>query len=151
MTQLEYARRGKISVEMRRVADSEGVNPELIRRGISAGRIVIPRNIRRRISSLCGIGHRLKTKVNANIGTSKGSSNIAKELAKMDAAIVCGADTIMDLSTGPKIKETRRAILSGSAVPVGTVPIYEIVINGLKKYGNIKDITAEDMFDVLQT
>ncbi len=151
MTQLEYARRGKVSAEMRRVADDEGVNPEDIRRGISEGRIVIPKNIRRGISSLCGIGHRLKTKVNANIGTSKGSSSIAKELAKMDAAISLGADTIMDLSTGSRIKETRRAIISGSTVPVGTVPIYEIVINGLKRYGRIKDITAEDMFDVLES
>jgi len=151
MTQLELARKGSVSAEMRRVASNEGVSPEFIRRGIAGGRIVITKNIRHKIISLCGIGQGLKTKVNANIGTSKGSSSIARELIKMDAAISLGADTIMDLSTGPRIKETRRAIISRSRVPVGTVPIYEIVINGLKKYGAIKHITVEDIFDVLES
>ncbi|MFH1190467.1 MAG: phosphomethylpyrimidine synthase ThiC [Candidatus Omnitrophota bacterium] len=151
MTQIEYARKGKISPEMRRVARDEGLDPEFIRRGISGGRIVIPKNARRRIRSICGIGHRLRTKVNANIGTSKGSSDIAGELAKLKAAVSFGADTIMDLSTGPGVKETRRAVIAASPVPVGTVPIYEIVIDGLKKYGRIKDITAEDMFKALES
>lgn len=150
MTQLETAKRGTISTEMRRVANNEGVDPEFVRRGIAKGTIVIPKNIRHKLGSLCGIGKGLKTKINANIGTSKGASNIAGELAKMDAAISLGADTIMDLSTGPRIRETRRAIISRSKVPVGTVPIYEIVINGLKKYGAVKDISVEDIFDVLE-
>lgn len=151
MTQLESAKKGKISAEMRRVAKAEGVDPEFVRRGIARGKIVIPKNIHHKLKTLCGIGQGLKTKINANIGTSKDSSNIARELIKMSAAIDLGADTIMDLSTGPGIKETRRAIISKSRVPVGTVPIYEIVINGLKKYGAIKDITVEDMFDVLES
>ena len=151
MTQLDLARTGKISSEMRRVANDEGVDPEFIRRGIAKGRIVIPRNIRHKLSSLCGIGQGLKTKINANIGTSKGASNIASELVKMNVASSLGADTVMDLSTGPRIKETRQAIISKSRIPVGTVPIYEIVINGLKKYGAVKDITVEDIFDVLES
>lgn len=151
MTRLDLARTGKISSEMRRVANDEGVDPEFIRRGIARGRIVIPRNIRHKLSSLCGIGQGLKTKINANIGTSKGASNIAGELVKMSAAASLGADTVMDLSTGPRIKETRQAIISKSRIPVGTVPIYEIIINGLKKYGAVKDITVEDIFDVLES
>lgn len=151
MTQLELARRGKISAEMRRVANDEGVDPEFVRRGIAKGNIVIPKNIRHRLSLLCGIGKGLKTKINANIGTSKGASDIAGELTKMDAAISLGADTVMDLSTGARIKETRQAIISRSKVPVGTVPIYEIVINGIKKYGAVKDITVEDIFDALES
>ena len=150
MTQLDMARKGAISTEMRRVAKDEGVAPEFIRKGIASGRIVIPKNVRHHLAKPCAIGQGLKTKINANIGTSKDSSNIAKEIAKMNAAIALGADTIMDLSTGPMIKQTRRAMMSKSTVPVGTVPLYEIVINGLKKYGAVKDITVDDMFDVLE-
>jgi len=151
MTQLEMARKGKISAEMRRVARDEGVDPEFIRRGIARGRIVIPKNRLHKLDLLCGIGQGLRTKINANIGTSKGSSSIGKELTKMNVAIDLGADTIMDLSTGSGISETRRAMLSGSRVPVGTVPMYEILVDGLKKYGTVREITAEDMFRALES
>ncbi len=150
MTQLEMARAGRISAEMRRVAKDEALSVEFIRRGIAAGRIVIPKNCLRRVAKPCGIGSGLKTKINANIGTSKGQSNIARELRKMDAAVGLGSDTIMDLSTGRDIAGTRRRILRAATVPVGTVPIYEIVINGLKKYGRIKDITVAEMLAVLE-
>lgn len=151
MNQLDAARKGVITSEMRQVSKTEGVSPEFVRRGIASGTIVIPKNIRHKLKIVCGIGHGLTTKINANIGTSKGSSDIRTELNKMDAAIDLGADTIMDLSTGTKIAKTRKAIMSRSRVPVGTVPIYEIIINGLKKYGAIKDITVDDMFSVLES
>ncbi len=151
MTQLDASKKGIITPQMRRVAKDELVDAEFVRRGIAAGTIVIPKNIRRKIDLICGIGRGLKTKVNANIGTSKGSSDIKSELAKMDAAIDLGADTIMDLSTGPKIAQTRRAIISRSRVPVGTVPIYEMIVRGLERYGAIKDITIEEMFAVLES
>jgi len=150
MTQLEMARAGRISAEMRRVAKDESLAPEFIRRGIAAGRIVIPKNRLRRVAKPCGIGAGLKTKINANIGTSKDRSDIAHELRKMDAAVGLGSDTIMDLSTGSDIAGTRRRILRAATVPVGTVPIYEIVIDGLKKYGRIRDITASEMLAVLE-
>lgn len=150
MTQLETARRGKNSPEMRRVAKDEGVSVDFIRKGTARGRIVIPKNIRHRVVKLCGIGQGLKTKINANIGTSKDYSDIAQEVKKMQESIRLGADAIMDLSTGSRIGETRRRILEKSKVPVGTVPIYEIVINGLKKYGSIVDITVEEMFEMLE-
>lgn len=150
MTQLELAKKGVLSPLMRRIAKIEGVTPEFIRRGMASGTIVIPKNIRHNISKPCGIGRGLRTKINANIGTSKDSSTIAKELAKMKAAITLGSDTIMDLSTGSMIRKTRKALIARSSVPVGTVPLYEIIINGIKNRGDVKDITVDDMFDVLE-
>ncbi len=150
MTQLDLARKGRISREMRHVAASERRDAEFIRKGIAEGKIVIPKNLKRDISKPCGIGAGLKTKINANIGTSKDSSSIANELKKMAQCIALGADTIMDLSTGLRIEETRRRILARSSVPIGTVPIYEIIINGLKRHNEIRDITVDEMFAVLE-
>ena len=150
MTQLEIAKAGRISPEMRRVAKDEGLAPEVIRQGVARGRIVIPKNRNRRIAKPCGIGEGLKTKINANLGTSRDSSSLAAELKKMKAAIELGADAVMDLSTGSRIEETRRRMLAKSGVPVGTVPIYEMVIKGLSRYGAIKDITVDEMFAVLE-
>ncbi len=150
MTQIEIAKAGRISPEMRRVARRESVSIDFIRKGLVNGTIVIPKNIGHRLEKPCGIGKGLKTKINANIGTSKDSSDISSEIKKMELSIKSGADAIMDLSTGTRIEETRRKILSRSKVPVGTVPIYEIVINGLKRHGSISDITVEEMFAVLE-
>jgi len=150
MTQIELAKAGRTTPEMRRVAHDEGVSVDFIRKGLVKGTIVIPKNTGHRLKKPCGIGKGLKTKINANIGTSKDSSDISGEIKKMELSIKSGADTIMDLSTGTRIDRTRRKILARSQVPVGTVPIYEIVINGLKKYGSIADITADDMFAVLE-
>ena len=150
MTQIEIARVGRTSPEMRRVARDERVSVDFIRKGLVNGTIVIPKNIGHRLKKPCGIGFGLKTKINANIGTSKDSSNISGEIKKMELSIKSGADAVMDLSTGKHIEETRRKILSRSKVPVGTVPIYEIVINGLKRHGSIANITADEMFAVLE-
>ncbi|MBN1525960.1 MAG: phosphomethylpyrimidine synthase ThiC [Candidatus Omnitrophica bacterium] len=150
MTQLEAARAGKVTAEMRRVARDESVDVKTLARGIARGRIVIPGNKKRSIARPCGIGEGLKTKINANIGTSKDAYSIPQELKKMDEAVRLGADTIMDLSTGPAIEKTRTAILKAAKVPVGTVPIYEIVIRGAARYGAIKDIPKDYMFDVLE-
>lgn len=151
MTQIEFAKKNKTTPEMARVASDESVDIGFIRKGLANGTIVIPRNIKRNIAKVCGIGQGLKTKINANIGTSKDSSNITLELEKMDESVKLGADAIMDLSTGSRIGETRRKILQKAKVPVGTVPIYEIVINGLSKYGSIAKIKVDDMFDVLES
>jgi len=150
MTQIEIAKAGRTSPEMRCVAKDESVSIDLIRRGLVNGTIVIPKNIRHRLQKPCGIGTGLKTKINANIGTSKDSCDISGEIKKMELSIESGADAIMDLSTGTHIEETRRKILARSQVPVGTVPIYEIIINGLKRHGSISDITADEMFAVLE-
>ena len=150
MTLIESARLGKLTPLMRRVAKEESVKPEYILKKIAKGHIVIPKNRLRSLSKPCAIGEGLKTKINANIGTSKDSSGISSELKKLKIALEYGADAIMDLSTGANIDKTRRSILKNCPVPLGTVPIYEIVINGLKKYGSIKDIKAQDMLDVLE-
>ena len=150
MTQLEIAITGKVSSEMSQTAEAEGVSAEFIRKGVAKGRIVIPKNNKHPIQKPCAIGQGLRTKVNANIGTSKDFSSVAAEIKKMRASIELGADTVMDLSTGSNIAGTRREILLKSAVPVGTVPIYEIVVNALKRSGSIKDIKVDAMFSVLE-
>lgn len=150
MTQLESALNGTITGYMRQVARDEAVSPMFIRDGIAAGTIVLPKNAKRTVKKACAIGRGLKTKINANIGTSKDSANIRLELKKMQEAVRLGSDTIMDLSTGPHVVETRRTILSKCTVPVGTVPIYEIVLEGLSRYGSIAKIPAEAMFRVLE-
>ena len=150
MTQLEYAKRGKTTAEMMLISRDEDVAVDFIRKGVAEGFIVIPKNIKHDIARPCGIGKGLRTKINANIGTSKDSSNITNELKKMEESIKLGADTIMDLSTGARIEETRRRILAKSKVPVGTVPVYEIVIKGLKKYGSIGAIPVNEMFDIIE-
>jgi len=150
VTQLEAAKKGKITSEMVRISRDEGVTIDFIRKGVADGAIVIPKNIKHDVPNPCGIGRGLRTKINANIGTSKDSSNIANELKKMEESIRLGADTIMDLSTGARIGQTRARILAKSIVPVGTVPIYEIVINGLKKRGSIAGITVDDIFSCLE-
>ena len=111
MTQLESARSGRITPEVRRIAQDEGMSPENIRKGVAKGLIVLPKSRLRRLSKPCGIGRGLRTKINANIGTSRDSSDIAHEIKKMRTAIDAGADAMMDLSTGPKVSETRRAII----------------------------------------
>ena len=150
MTQLEAARAGKITAEMKRIAKYEGLSADSLRRSVARGRVVIPKNIVRTLAIPCGIGEGLKTKVNANIGTSKDSSDIKTELRKMREAVKLGSDTIMDLSTGALLNKTRAAILAKSKVPVGTVPLYEIVIKGLNRHGTIEDITIDEMFAVLE-
>lgn len=150
MTQLEAARSGKTTAEMKRVARDERVDVKALMRGIARGRVVIPRNRKRSLARPCGIGEGLKTKINANIGTSKDAHSIPQELKKMKEAVRLGSDTVMDLSTGPAIDRTRTAILKASKVPVGTVPIYEIVIKGVARYGAIKDIPEDFMFKALE-
>ncbi|MDD3905094.1 MAG: phosphomethylpyrimidine synthase ThiC [Candidatus Omnitrophica bacterium] len=150
MTQIDIARSGKLSPEMKITARDESVSPEIIRKGLEGGTIVLPKNRLRDILKPCAIGKGLKTKINANIGTSKDSSGISCELKKMEAAIAAGADAIMDLSTGPMITKTRQKILAACSVPVGTVPIYQMVISGLKDYGSIRNIPADYMLGVLE-
>ena len=117
MTQINIARSGRVSPEVTRAAKDERLGTDLIRKGLSDGTIVIPRNKNRKVSRPCAIGRGLRTKINANIGTSKDSSEIACEVKKMEAAIDLGADAVMDLSTGGAIARTRQKSLEKSAVP----------------------------------
>ncbi|MFE7719917.1 phosphomethylpyrimidine synthase ThiC [Nocardia rhizosphaerihabitans] len=131
-TQLAWARQGIITSEMRFIAAREGVSPELVRDEVAAGRAVIPANHKHPELEPTIIGKKFLVKINANIGNSAVSSSIAEEVEKMVWASRWGADTIMDLSTGKNIHETREWILRNSPVPIGTVPIYQALekVNG---------------------
>jgi phosphomethylpyrimidine synthase len=125
VTQLAYARRGEITSEMSFVAVREGVAPEVVRDEIAAGRAILPANVNHPESEPMVIGSRFLVKVNANIGNSAVTSSIEEEVDKLTWATRWGADTVMDLSTGPDIHTTREWILRNSPVPIGTVPIYQ--------------------------
>lgn len=149
MTQIEYARKGLISPEVNLVAEREGIGASIIKDEVAKGRIVIPKNISHDIKNICGIGKNLRTKVNANIGTSDNSPNIDEEIKKLKIAIEAGADTIMDLSIGDGIHDMLKKVIEESSVPVGTVPIYEIATKVLKR-GDIADIRWKDIESVLE-
>jgi len=146
MTQLELAREGIISPQMEMVAQYEGVEAECVRQGVAAGTIVIPANTKHINLAPRGIGQGLKTKVNANIGASSDFGNIDTELEKLRVAVDCGADAVMDLSTGGGISAIRRAIVMASSVPIGTVPIYQAGIKAIDTYSAIVKMTADDLF-----
>jgi phosphomethylpyrimidine synthase len=132
LTQLAHARAGTITEEMRYVAVREGVEPEFVRTEVAGGRAVIPVNRRHPESEPMIIGKKFLVKVNANIGNSAVTSSVEEEVEKLVWATRWGADTVMDLSTGKKIHETREWILRNSPVPIGTVPLYQALekVNG---------------------
>jgi phosphomethylpyrimidine synthase len=150
MTQLESAKKNKATGLMKQVALLEGVTAGFILSNIGSGRIVIPANNRHRLKKPCGIGRGLRTKVNANIGTSTDRSRIEDELKKLTTCIGQGADTVMDLSVGGKLGEIRKIILENSAVPVGTVPIYEIAVNAQKKKGDFLKFGDQEVLGTLE-
>ena len=142
VTQMHYARRGEVTHEMRFVALREGVDVELVRREVAAGRAIIPVNVNHPESEPMVIGRAFLTKVNANIGSSAVSSSIADEVEKLDWATRWGADTVMDLSTGADIHTTREWILRNAPVPIGTVPLYQ----ALEKVGGNAEALTWDIF-----
>ncbi len=150
MTQLELAREGIISLQMSQVAQHEGLEAEFIRQGVDKGTIIIPANTKHTNLIPCGIGQGLKTKVNANIGTSSDFGNIDTELEKLRVAIDSGADTVMDLSTGGDISAIRQAIVGSSPLSVGTVPIYQAGIEAIDRHGAIIKMTIDDLFGVIE-
>jgi phosphomethylpyrimidine synthase len=150
MTQLELARKGTVSPRIKHVAEKEGVEAAFVVRGLAAGEIIIPANFNHRNLIPCGIGKGLRTKINANIGTSSDFCDLNTELRKLQTAIAFGADTVMDLSTGGDISAIRRAIMLGSTVPVGTVPIYQAGIEAIENRGAIVNMTMDEIFAVIE-
>ncbi len=146
VTQMHYARRGLITPEMEFVALREALSPEFVRDEVARGRAIIPANINHPESEPMAIGRRFLVKINANIGNSAVTSSIEEEVEKMTWATRWGADTIMDLSTGKNIHETREWILRNSPVPVGTVPIYQALE---KVHGKAEELTWEIYRDTL--
>ena len=133
VTQMTYAKKGEITPEMEFVAIREGVEPVFVRDEVARGRAIIPANVNHPEIEPMAIGRNFKVKINANIGNSAVSSSIEEEVAKLRWATLWGADTVMDLSTGKNIHETREWILRNSPVPIGTVPIYQALekVNGV--------------------
>ena len=146
-SQLHCARKGEITEEMRFVAERESMAPEFVRDEVAAGRAIIPANINHPEMEPMIIGSRFLVKVNANIGNSAVSSSIDEEVDKLRWAVRYGADTVMDLSTGKNIHETREWILRNSPVPIGTVPLYE----ALERVGGvIEDLSIEQYLQVIE-
>ena len=146
VTQMHYAARGEITPEMEFVALRESVEPEFVRAEIARGRAILPSNVNHPESEPMIIGRNFLVKINANIGNSAVSSSIEEEVEKMTWATRWGADTVMDLSTGKNIHETREWILRNSPVPIGTVPIYQALE---KVGGKAEDLTWELFADTL--
>jgi phosphomethylpyrimidine synthase len=142
VTQMHYARKGVVTPEMEFVALRESLNPEFVRGEVARGRAIIPANINHPECEPIAIGRNFLVKINANIGNSVVSSSIEEEVEKMTWAIRWGADTVMDLSTGRNIHETREWILRNSPVPIGTVPIYQ----ALEKVGGKAEELSWEIF-----
>jgi phosphomethylpyrimidine synthase len=145
ITQLARARRGEITSRMRRVAERERLDPELVRAEVALGRLVIPANIHHRSLDPQGIGDVVTCKINTNIGGSPLTSDAESELSKLRLALALGSDAVMDLSVGPHIQAIRAALLDNCPAPLGTVPIYEAI----ERVERCEDLTVEGMFEVI--
>src|SRR6476620_9101610 len=148
MTQMEAARKGITTDEMYYVAKREDLDPELVRGEVARGRMVIPANtvhLQKRLEPMA-IGVASACKINANIGNSAVVGGVDEELEKLHTAVHLGADTVMDLSTGGDIDNIRQALIDASPVPIGTVPIYQIIQN----VKDPADITPRMMLDMVE-
>lgn len=149
MTQITEAKKGNLTEEMKIVAKNEEISTNKILNGVANGRIVIPKNVNSN-TKVCGIGESLRTKINANIGSSSKIEDIDLELKKAKIAVEYGADAIMDLSTGPDLLKFRKKISEEVDVPIGTVPIYEAGVLTLSKNKDIIDMDEDDIFNAIE-
>jgi len=148
MTQLAQAKKGIITEEMKQVSADEHLEPDMIAEGVAQGIIVIPKNINRKFLAR-GIGKGLRTKVNANFGTSEVRNLLEEELEKLRAAVEAKADSIMDLSTGGVLDTIRQEILKQSPLMVGTVPIYQVMVEFACRGDSYGEVTPDDIFSVI--
>jgi phosphomethylpyrimidine synthase len=151
-TQLEAALQGRITPEMSAVAKTEGVDPEALARAVAEGAVAIPsnKNRGRDAAHSCGVGRGLRTKTNANIGTSKDSCDIETERAKLRAAEAAGADSVMDLSTAGDLRALRRQLLSETSMLFGTVPVYEAAVEAASSKGSVLEMSPDAMVDAVR-
>jgi len=150
MLQIEKAKKGVVSREVRKVSKSEGLEPRDVAKNVSEGKVVILANRKRKNVVPLGVGGGLRTKVNANIGTSIERASIKEEIKKLKVALEAGADTVMDLSTGGDIDRVRKEILNSCSIPVGTVPIYQAVIDAAKRRKPISGMCRDEIFSVIE-
>jgi phosphomethylpyrimidine synthase len=146
MTQLQLARQGTISPEMERAAEADNVSAEKLRQLIACGRAVIPKNKKHEFERIMAIGEGLRTKVNANIGTSGPCCGVQQEIEKLEVAVSAGTDSVMDLSIGSDYLEVRQAIMERSAVMVGAVPIYAVATKMRLEGKTLGKIDVDDLF-----
>jgi len=151
MTQIEEARKGNVTSPLKKISQDEGLSPETLVGLVSQGKVVIPYNPHHSPLSPVGIGQKLRTKVNVNIGTSMDFPQVENELEKVDITLEYGGDTIMDLSTGGDLKKIRQMILERAPIPLGTVPIYQAAIESIEKRGSIVDMAEDDLFSVIES
>src|SRR5680860_1473507 len=145
-TQMRLARDGIVSPEMARVAEREELPAETVRQEVARGRMIIPANVHHGALDPMAIGLKARVKINANIGNSPTTSSLDEEVEKLSLSQRWGADTVMDLSTGKRIDETREAILEVASVPIGTVPIYQAI----ERVKTPEDLTAELLLEVIE-
>ncbi|MDK2871749.1 MAG: phosphomethylpyrimidine synthase [bacterium] len=149
MTQMEMAKRGIISEEMKKTAKEEGIEAEIVRKRIAEGKAVIPANKLRKLQKPIIVGEGFSVKVNANIGTSKGFSSLEEEKEKARVAIEYGADALMVLSTWGDLKAIRKAIIEISPIPVGSVPIYDSAVKSYEIGKNVVDFSEKDFLEMV--
>ncbi|MBC7332121.1 MAG: phosphomethylpyrimidine synthase ThiC [Synergistetes bacterium] len=149
MTQMEMAKRGIISEEMKKTAKEEGIEAEIVRKRIAEGKAVIPANKLRKLQKPIIVGEGFSVKVNANIGTSKGFSSLEEEKGKARVAIEYGADALMVLSTWGDLKAIRKAIIEISPIPVGSVPIYDSAVKSYEIGKNVVDFSEKDFLEMV--
>jgi len=150
MTLIEEARKGNTTEAVRKVAEEEALEEEALLALIARGKVVIPQNPNHLPIHPVGIGEKLRTKVNVNIGTSMDFPQAKNEIKKTEMALKYKTDTIMDLSTGGDIKKIRLQILDKARIPLGTVPIYEAAIKAIHTKGAMVDMTVDDLFSVIE-
>lgn len=150
MTILEEIRKGGTPDTVRKACETEHLLPEELSRSIDLGHGIVPANLLRNIVKPCAIGGGSRVKVNANIGSSRDLESMEQELLKLKTAVACGADTVMDLSTGPAWREILSHILTRSPVPIGTVPLYQVFGEVLERGGDVADVTQEDIFRAVE-
>ncbi len=150
MTQMELAKKGIVSAQMKHVMQHDDVAEDVLLNNLADGSAILLANENHPNLEPCAIGKGLNVKVNANIGTSSDFCDLGTELLKVKNSVQYGADTIMDLSTGGDIATIRRAIISASPLPIGTVPIYQAGIEAIGKHGAIVNLKADELFQVIE-
>jgi phosphomethylpyrimidine synthase len=146
MTQLQAAKKGMITEQMQKAAELEGISSEELRQKIAKGEVVLPCNINHKTIMPIAVGKGLSTKINANIGTSDAYPELEKELEKLKIAVDAGAHSIMDLSTGGDIDSVRKKVIEKCPVMVGTVPLYQVIVESQKDGKRVIDMSEDEIF-----
>jgi len=150
MTQLESAKKNIITPLVRSIAGKESIPASTLSKTIKQGKTVILCNNKHRLKNPCAVGFGLRTKVNANIGTSTDASGLKEELKKLNTCVKYGADAVMDLSVGSCLRKIREGIIKHCPIPLGTVPVYEIAVNARKNKRHFLDFGIHDILKTLE-